>query len=103
MLRHLLRLTWKRKSRNLMLSLEILLAFVIVFGIAAFGLRYWQLYRQPVGFDGTDTWSVQMQMGEAPPKSIAPDVYDTMRRSLLELPEVRAVRRAPRLPVSTVR
>jgi putative ABC transport system permease protein len=91
MLRHLLRLTWKRKSRNLMLSLEILLAFVIVFGIAAFGLRYWQLYRQPVGFDGTDTWSVQMQMGEAPPNSIAPDVYDTMRRSLLELPEVRAV------------
>jgi len=30
MLRHLLRLTWKRKSRNLMLSLEILLAFVPV-------------------------------------------------------------------------
>lgn len=91
MLRHLLQLTWKRKSRNLMLSLEILLAFVIVFGIAAFGLRYWQLYRQPVGYDGADTWSVAMQMGEAPPASIAPEVYDTLRRSLLELPEVRAV------------
>jgi putative ABC transport system permease protein len=52
MLRHLLKLTWKRKSRNLMLSLEILLAFAIVFGIAAFGLRSLQLYRAPVGFDG---------------------------------------------------
>jgi putative ABC transport system permease protein len=91
MLRHLLRLTWKRKSRNLMLSLEILLAFVIVFGIAASGLRYWQLYRLPLGFDGTDTWSVTMQMGATPPEAIPADVYDTLRRSLRDLPEVRAV------------
>jgi putative ABC transport system permease protein len=91
MLRHLLRLTWKRKSRNLMLSLEILLAFVIVFGIAASGLRYWQLYRLPIGFDGTDTWSVSMQMGEISSEAIPADIYDTLRRDLRELPEVRAV------------
>jgi putative ABC transport system permease protein len=88
MLRHLLRLTWKRKSRHLMLSLEMLLAFVIVFGIAAFALRYWQLSREPIGFDGTDTWSVTMQTGATPPPA---DVYDTLRRSLRDLPEVRAV------------
>jgi len=91
MLRHLLRLTWKRKSRNLMLSLEILLAFAIVFGIAALGLHYWQLYREPVGFDGTDAWSVAMQFSDVPAETISPDTYDLMRRSLLELPEVRAV------------
>jgi len=91
MLRHLLRLTWKRKSRNLMLSLEILLAFVIVFGIAATGLRYWQLYRLPLGFDDTDTWTVGMQMGAIPPEAVSADVYDTLRRNLRELPEVRAV------------
>ena len=56
MFRHLLKLTWKRKSRNLMLSLEILLAFAIVFGVAAFGLRYAQLYRMPLGFEGADVW-----------------------------------------------
>jgi putative ABC transport system permease protein len=91
MLRHLLRLTWKRKSRNLMLSLEILLAFVIVFGIAATGLRYWQLYRLPLGFDGTDTWSVSLQMGATPPEAIPADFFDTLRRSLRDLPEVRSV------------
>jgi putative ABC transport system permease protein len=91
MLRHLLKLTWKRKSRNLMLSLEILLAFAIVFGIAAFGLRNWQLYREPVGFDGTDAWSVKMVMGEIAEDKIPADIYDTLRRSLLELPEVREV------------
>ena len=91
MLRHLLKLTWKRKSRNLMLSLEILLAFAVVFGIAAFGLRNWQLYREPVGFDGADTWSVKMVMGDVPDESIPAEVYDTLRRSLLALPEVREV------------
>jgi putative ABC transport system permease protein len=91
MLRHLLRLTWKRKSRNLMLSLEILLAFAIVFGIAAFGLRYWQLYREPIGFDGADAWSVTMLFSDASAETITPDTYDLLRRSLLELPEVRAI------------
>jgi putative ABC transport system permease protein len=91
MLRHLLKLTWKRKSRNLMLSLEILLAFAIVFGVAAFGVRNWQLYRETIGFDGADTWSVKMVLGDVPDEAIPADVYDTLRRSLLELPEVREV------------
>ena len=98
MLRHLLRLTWKRKSRNLMLSLEILLAFAIVFGIAAFGLRYWQLYREPIGFDGTDAWSVTMLFSDASTETITPDTYDLLRRSLRELPEVRAVGFATHAP-----
>jgi putative ABC transport system permease protein len=98
MLRHLLQLTWKRKSRNLMLSLEILLAFAIVFGIAAFGLRFWQLYREPIGFDGADTWSVTMLFSDVPADAIPPDTYDLLRRSLLELPEVRAVGFATHAP-----
>jgi putative ABC transport system permease protein len=91
MLRHLLKLTWKRKSRNLMLSLEILVAFAIVFGIAAVGLRYLQLYQQPLGFDGTDVWKVDMQMGDVKPEQVDPGTYDRIRRDLLELPQVRAV------------
>jgi putative ABC transport system permease protein len=91
MLRHLLQLTWQRKSRHLMLSLEILLAFAIVFGIAAFALRCAQLYREPLGFDGTDTWSVSMQLSDLPTKAIPADIYDLFRRSLQELPEVRGV------------
>lgn len=90
MLRHLLKLTWKRKSRNLMLSLEILLAFAIVFGIAAFAMRYLELYRAPIGFDGKDTWSVAMVIAKDR-ESIPAEVYDTLRRELATLPEVREV------------
>jgi putative ABC transport system permease protein len=90
MLRHLLKLTWKRKSRNVMLSLEILLAFAIVFGISAFALRYWQLYRDPVGFDGSDTWSVKILTGKGF-DTIPADIYDSLRPGLMALPEVREV------------
>ena len=91
MLRHLLKLTWKRKSRNLMLSLEILLAFAIVFALAAFGLRYLQLYRMPLGFDGADVWSVTVEAGDNRKARFDNVVYDSFRRGLSELPEVTGV------------
>jgi putative ABC transport system permease protein len=100
MLRHLLKLTWKRKTRNMLLSLEILLAFAIVFGIAAFGLRSLQLYRMPVGFDGSNTWSIKLLAGSGGADSIPADIYDTLRRGLLELPEVREVGFAAYTPYS---
>jgi len=91
MFRHLLKLTWKRKSRNLMLSLEILLAFAIVFGVAAFGARYAQLYRMPIGFDASDVWSVAIQAGDNGKTRFDAGVYDNLRRGLAELPEVQRV------------
>jgi putative ABC transport system permease protein len=88
MFRHLLKLTWKRKTRNLMLSLEILLAFAIVFAIAAFGVRSWQLYRMPLGFQAADVWSVTLQTGDNDKTKIDAATYDALRRGVRELPEV---------------
>ncbi len=91
MFRHLLLLTWKRRTRNLMLSLEILIAFAIVFAVAAFGLRYWQLYNMPLGFDSRDMWAVRLQIGDEGKSRISAEVYDSLRRGLMELSEVRGV------------
>ena len=89
MLHHLLKLIWKRKSRNMMLSLEILLAFMVVFAIAAFAARAYQLYRMPTGFDWQDQWSVSIR--NAKPVANEAAMYDQLKRSLLELPEVEKV------------
>ena len=91
MFRHLLKLSWKRKSRNLMLSLEILIAFAIVFGVAAFGLRYWQLYNMPLGFESRDLWAVRMHVGDEEKTRIGAEGYEALRRGLMEMPEVRDV------------
>ena len=89
MLHHLLKLIWKRKSRNMMLSLEILLAFMVVFAIAAFAVRNYQLYQMPTGFAWRDQWSVNIRNAEPIPNDAA--LYGALKRALLELPEVETV------------
>lgn len=89
MLRHLLKLIWKRKSRNMMLSLEILLAFLVVFAIAALGLRYWQLYQLPTGHGWQQQWSVSIRASQSLPND--PAIFDHLKRSLLAMPEVESV------------
>ncbi|WP_229464149.1 ABC transporter permease [Massilia sp. 9I] len=74
-----------------MLSLEILIAFAIVFGVAAFGIRYAQLYRMPLGFASADLWSVTLNVGDEQQTRLEQAVYDNLRRGLAELPEVRDV------------
>ncbi|MES2317846.1 MAG: FtsX-like permease family protein [Pseudomonadota bacterium] len=98
MFRHLLKLIWKRKGRNMMLSLEILLAFVIVFGIAAFGLRNYQLYQLPTGFNSDDVWSVVIRgSGDA---RLPQDTYDKFKNGLLALPGAKQVAFASSPPYS---
>jgi putative ABC transport system permease protein len=89
MFRHMLKLAWKRKTRNVMLTLEILLAFVIVFAIAAFATRSWQLYHMPVGIEHRDVWSVQLRI----PHDVKIDalVYENFKRTLEAMPEVELV------------
>lgn len=89
MLRHLLKLIWKRKSRNLLLSLEILLAFVLVFALAAFAARYVQLQQLPTGFAYRDQWMVQIRTEKPLVNDAA--VYDQVQRNLLAMPEVEQV------------
>jgi putative ABC transport system permease protein len=91
MFRHMMKLIWKRKSRNLMLSLEILIAFLIVFAIAATSARYHQLYRLPVGFDYRNVWSVNMTGGAGRDVKNDPVLYDSFKRSLEAMPEIQQV------------
>ncbi len=88
MLRHLLKLTWKRKTRNMLLSVEIMLAFVIVFAIAATGVRYWQLYNRPLGFQYENVWAVQLQPPMGNQLGRAEGVHDRFLRTLQAMPQV---------------
>ncbi|MES2902143.1 MAG: FtsX-like permease family protein [Pseudomonadota bacterium] len=91
MLRHLFKLIWKRKGRNLMLSFEILIAFVIVFAVAAFAVRSFQLYHMPLGFVADDVWSVEMQSASNSNAIFDNNSYEQIKRGLLGLPEVKNV------------
>ena len=91
MLNHLLKLIWKRKARNLMLSLEILIAFLIVFAIAAAGVRYAQIYRMPLGMVYADVWAVQLLPPVEVKATFTPALYARFRQDLEALLEVESV------------
>jgi len=91
MFAHLFKPIWKRKTRNLMLSLEIGLAFVVVFAIAAAASRFWQLYHQPIGFEPESVWSIDIQASSASGIRNDKTTYDKFKRALQALPEVQNV------------
>ncbi len=88
MLRHLLKLMWKRKTRNLMLSLELLLAFVLVFALSAMAVRCWQLYHEPVGFDHRTIWTVDISPGDGQDMPRDAGIHTRLQQAVRALPEV---------------
>lgn len=60
MLRHLLKALWKRKGKNLMISAEILLIFVVVFAVVVGIVYNLRLYNTPLGFEYQDRWSIHL-------------------------------------------
>jgi putative ABC transport system permease protein len=60
MTRHLLKLVWNRKRTNTLIVLEIFCSFLVVFGLAAAALHFLARYRQPLGFDYSSVWYVDV-------------------------------------------
>jgi putative ABC transport system permease protein len=65
MIRHVLALMWQRKGANSLIILELLVTFLILFCLSAFTLNLYRLYRQPLGFNVDNTWSIQIAMSGA--------------------------------------
>jgi len=50
MFKHMMKLIWNRKGSNGLIIAEIVIAFLVVFGVASLGYSNYRLYHQPLGF-----------------------------------------------------
>ena len=73
MIRHYLKLVWNRKRSNLLVMVEIFMAFLVVFAVVALGVYYANNYRQPLGFDYKDVWCISITRHARGEGSITPD------------------------------
>ena len=64
MIRHLLKLVWKRKRTNALLTLEIFASFLVLFAVTTLGAAMIMRYRKPIGFDYRDVWVVGVSFPE---------------------------------------
>ena len=91
MFQHLLKYLWKRKGKNLMISAEILLIFVVIFGVVVGFVHNTRLFQMTRGFDYEDRWRVSLETdGEALNKA-NPQLSDNFRRAILIMPEVETI------------
>jgi putative ABC transport system permease protein len=65
MIRHLFKLVWNRKRSNALMILETCVSFLVVFAVATLGLFFLDNYRQPLGFEWKDVWSVNVGRGQS--------------------------------------
>jgi putative ABC transport system permease protein len=60
MTRHLVRLIWNRKRQNLLLAVEILCSFLVLFLVVFLGLHFAINARKPLGFGIERVWNVDV-------------------------------------------
>ena len=58
MLKHLFRLMWNKKRSHVLLIVEILAAFLVLFGVTSLITYNLGNYRQPLGYDYRDAWTI---------------------------------------------
>ena len=66
MIRHLLKLVWKRKRSSALLTLEILISFLVLFGVGTLAATAILRYRKPLGFDYNNVWVASLSFPQPP-------------------------------------
>jgi len=58
--RHFFKLIWKKRGKNSLLILEILISFLVLFAIFSMIIYNYGNYFQGLGYDHTDTWLITL-------------------------------------------
>lgn len=93
MLAHYFKLIWNRKRQNFLLFIEILVAFLVVFGVFSSIVYYYNNYKRPMGFDYNNVWTITFtnhQTGTEKRDSLVM-LYEAIRNRVEALPEVEAM------------
>lgn len=59
MTKHLLKMVWNRKRANLLIVLEILISFLVLFSVAVFGINSFKNSQIPLGFSWQNVWAIR--------------------------------------------
>ncbi|OON67767.1 FtsX-like permease family protein [Hymenobacter sp. CRA2] len=81
MLRHLFRLIWNRKRTNVLLIGEVLLSFIVLFGVGVILVTVGRNYLLPQGFRHDQVWRLNIAagQGEKMPRPVLDDVLRQVR------------------------
>ena len=95
MTRHLLRLIWNRKRQNFLLTVEIFLSFLTLFGVVLLGAHFWNNSRQPLGYSVDRVWNLAVDRKESDEdpavKARHRETYRQLIMALRDMPQIEVV------------
>jgi putative ABC transport system permease protein len=89
MFKHLFKMIWNKKKQNSLLIVEILLSFLVIFGVFSFALNSYNNYAKPMGFNYDKVWAISYNhtLETTNPDSVTL-VYQTVLRNIKSMPLV---------------
>lgn len=108
MIRHLLKLVWRRKRANALVMIEIFFSFMIVFAVVTMAVSMLRRWNAPLGYEWKNIWVVEVEnpsehsgsqtnLSTKAPDSIDPKLLadshliDRLARDLRTMPQIAAV------------
>ena len=85
MLSHLLKLMWNKRRANGLIFLEIILAFIVLFGVYAFGFYNLDRYSSPLGFSYENSIGVSVDLSKIIEESDSLGVVRFQKRVLRDV------------------
>lgn len=92
MLKHLFVLIWNKKKQNFVLLLEMLVSFLVIFGIFTMLVYYYKNYRKPMNFSYDHVWTIDFHGASVPQAKDSLWLYfEGLRNQLKSMKEVKEV------------
>jgi len=88
MIKHILTLVWNKKRTNMLMMLEIFLAFLILFSVFTFAINFLRMYQSPLGFATRDALLVQLMLDDGMDSVAHLEMRQQLRREVELLPAV---------------
>lgn len=91
MIKHLLTLIWNRKKRTVLLLIELVLAFLILFSVFGFVLYNFDNYKTPLGFETENIWMASLRMDQNIDSAQRVETKALLLQNLRQIPEISEV------------
>ncbi len=103
MIKHLFTIIWNRKRVNGLILTEIVLSFLVLFGVVVMATLYTVNYRKPLGFSFERVWSIAVNPLDAggANKQATLEGMELLGRALRDLPQIESVGGIGMAPYST--
>lgn len=92
MFKHLFKLIWNKKKQNLLLMIEILVSFLVIFAVFTMLVYYYKNYRRPMNFEYEQVWSIGFKMQDRPKASDSAYLFfEALKNQIKSMPEIEQI------------